>query len=145
MLTTPLKKVENYFHFQLFHFSKSLFCNDLGKQIPHRKLVMGRKPAAGNAFYDKEMGNKTHPLRGQNYDQNRDRYYRDRERGREREYDQRGGRDYDRERDYERERGGRDRERESRRSRSRSRSRERRGSKKRSNSPFSVAYENWRK
>ena len=63
---------------------------------------MGRKPAAGNAFYDKK---NTPPPRRENYEQNRgyNREFRDRGGGRERDYDR--GRDYDREREYDRERG----------------------------------------
>ena len=96
--------------------------------------MYGRRPAAGNplydtgsnlkAFYNKESSQDPH-LRDRG--QARDRGERDRDRDRER--------DRERERDHERDR----------RRRSRSRSAERRVRQRRSDSPFSVFYDNWKK
>ena len=95
--------------------------------------MYGRRPAAGNPLYDtgsnlKAFYNKESTSSQQDH---RDRGGQARDRGGERDRD----RDRERERDHERDR----------RRRSRSRSAERRVRQRRSDSPFSVFYDNWKK
>ena len=102
------------------------------KKVVSRKLnTAGRRPAAGNAMWDK----RDQESRDSNRDYDRDR--------RNRDEDERRPRDL---RDnIERRRGERgERGRRSSRSRSRSRSRERRA-KRRPDSPFTKAHEKWKK
>ena len=100
--------------------------------------MYGRRPAAGNplydtgsnlkAFYNKESSSQDHHIRDRGGQAPRDR-------GGERDRDRDRERDRERERDHDRDR----------RRRSRSRSAERRVRQRRSDSPFSVFYDNWKK
>ena len=93
--------------------------------------MYGRRPAAGNPLYDTGSNLKAFYNKESSSSSSRD--HRDQVRDRDRERD--------RDRDRERERDQRDRNRR----RSRSRSAERRLRQRRSDSPFSVFYDNWKK
>ena len=93
-----------------------------GSSRKSAKLVYGRRPAAGNPLYDTGSNLKA--------------FY-----NKESTSSSSSRRERDRDRDRERERDQRDRNRR----RSRSRSAERRVRQRRSDSPFSVFYDNWKK
>ena len=107
-----------------------------GSSRKSAKLVYGRRPAAGNPLYDTGSNLKAFYNKESSQD-----HHHIRDRGGQAPRDRGGERDRDRERDRERER---DHERDRRR-RSRSRSAERRVRQRRSDSPFSVFYDNWKK
>ena len=98
-----------------------------GSSRKSAKLVYGRRPAAGNPLYDTGSNLKA--------------FYNKESTSSSSSRDHRDHRDQVRDRERERERDQRDRNRR----RSRSRSAERRVRQRRSDSPFSVFYDNWKK